>query len=202
MTEESTSRWKSRLGVVDAIVIGSGFGGAITACRLAQAGLAVHILERGRRFRPAARIGGALRASHPSLPVYPVPPTQNVPPDLPREARDTGKSDVTRMFWALGNGVWDFRNLGDVLVGQAAGYGGGSLIYANVHMRPPEHAFDERWPVKRGELERHFDLVAKNLRVTLPPEEHEKLPKRVQLERAATELGKRRGASGKNGDPS
>ncbi|MFO1093290.1 MAG: NAD(P)-binding protein [Planctomycetaceae bacterium] len=34
----------------DAIVIGSGFGGAITACRLAEAGYKVCILERGRRW--------------------------------------------------------------------------------------------------------------------------------------------------------
>jgi cholesterol oxidase len=37
-------------GVYDAVVIGSGFGGAITACRLAQAGRSVCILERGRRW--------------------------------------------------------------------------------------------------------------------------------------------------------
>ena len=33
----------------DAIVIGSGFGGAITACRLAENGYKVVVLERGRR---------------------------------------------------------------------------------------------------------------------------------------------------------
>ena len=34
----------------DAIVVGSGFGGAVTACRLAQAGLVVDLFERGRRY--------------------------------------------------------------------------------------------------------------------------------------------------------
>src|ERR1017187_1291831 len=34
----------------DVIVIGSGFGGAITACRLAEANYKVLILERGRRW--------------------------------------------------------------------------------------------------------------------------------------------------------
>ncbi|WP_437664969.1 NAD(P)-binding protein [Sorangium sp. So ce1182] len=33
-----------------AIVIGAGFGGAVSACRLAQAGFAVTVLERGRRY--------------------------------------------------------------------------------------------------------------------------------------------------------
>ena len=34
----------------DAIVIGSGFGGAVSACRLAEAGYRVLVLERGRRW--------------------------------------------------------------------------------------------------------------------------------------------------------
>ena len=34
----------------DVIVIGSGFGGAITGCRLAEKGYKVLILERGRRW--------------------------------------------------------------------------------------------------------------------------------------------------------
>src|SRR5262249_50628031 len=34
----------------DVVVIGSGFGGAITGCRLAEAGYRVLILERGRRW--------------------------------------------------------------------------------------------------------------------------------------------------------
>jgi choline dehydrogenase-like flavoprotein len=45
----------------DVVVVGSGFGGAITACRLSQAGRSVCILERGRRWRkeefPRTRTG-------------------------------------------------------------------------------------------------------------------------------------------------
>ena len=37
----------------DAIVVGSGFGGSITACRLAEKGMKVLVLERGRRWTPA-----------------------------------------------------------------------------------------------------------------------------------------------------
>jgi cholesterol oxidase len=33
----------------DALVIGTGFGGSVAACRLAQAGVDVAVIERGRR---------------------------------------------------------------------------------------------------------------------------------------------------------
>ena len=36
----------------EAIVVGSGFGGAVSACRLAQAGVDIGLIERGRRFPP------------------------------------------------------------------------------------------------------------------------------------------------------
>jgi len=163
----------------DAIVIGSGFAGAVTACRLAEAGLRVCILERGRRF-----------TADQDFPVYPTPADPNVPSDASEDGRDTVQPDVTRMFWKLGNGVWDFRDLGDVLVGQAAGYGGGSLIYANVHLRPPAHVFDERWPIKRRDLEAYYDLAAETLKVAPLPKEYRGLPKRVQLGRAATDLNR------------
>jgi cholesterol oxidase len=43
--------WKRKIRPsYDAIVIGTGFGGAVAACRLAQAGLSVAVLERGRRY--------------------------------------------------------------------------------------------------------------------------------------------------------
>jgi cholesterol oxidase len=84
----------------EAIVVGSGFGGAVAACRLAQAGIDVAILERGRRFEA----GNFARPAH-------------------------GRTDL--MLWQHG-GLYDAKPLNDVLVVQAAGYGGGSLIYANV----------------------------------------------------------------------
>ena len=36
----------------DAIVVGTGFAGAVTACRLVEAGFRVCVLERGRRYGP------------------------------------------------------------------------------------------------------------------------------------------------------
>src|SRR6516162_8672170 len=45
--DESISIMKD---IYDVVVIGSGFGGAINACRLSQAGRSVCILERGKRW--------------------------------------------------------------------------------------------------------------------------------------------------------
>jgi choline dehydrogenase-like flavoprotein len=174
----------------DVIVIGSDFAGAVTACRLAEAGLHVCILERGRRFDPGQ-----------DFPVYPKPIDPNVPSDAPEDGRDVVQPDVSRMFWKLGKGVWDLRDLDDVLVGQAAGYGGGSLIYANVHLRPPKDTFDDRWRIdgcadgkqpyhERGQLDPYFDLAAKMLEVTPLPHWYADIPKRVQLKRAASDLNR------------
>ncbi len=38
----------------EAVVVGTGFGGAAAACRLAQAGVEVAVLGRGRRYPPGS----------------------------------------------------------------------------------------------------------------------------------------------------
>ena len=87
----------------DAIVVGSGFGGAVTAYRLAEAGKRVCLLERGRAYPP-----GSFTRS-------------------PYKARESFW-DPGRGLHGMYN-YWSFRGI-DALV--SAGLGGGSLIYANV----------------------------------------------------------------------
>jgi cholesterol oxidase len=155
----------------EAIVVGSGFGGAVAACRLAQAGVDVAILERGRRFAPGS---------------------------FPRPAQAYLRSVALRhdvMSWDRG-GLYDVRPLNDVLVVQAAGYGGGSLIYANVQMRPPPHVFDTGWPAgyTRAALDPYYDLVAHMLDVRPvepDPSTGELPPKTRLMTEAATRLGRR-----------
>ncbi|NJO37093.1 MAG: hypothetical protein HC871_05035 [Rhizobiales bacterium] len=59
------------------------------------------------------------------------------------------------------------RDLDDVVAVQAAGYGGGSLIYANVHLRAPDEVFRKGWPeaYNRTTLDPHYDRVAYMLNV-------------------------------------
>ena len=99
----------------DAIVIGSGFGGAVAACRLAQAGFSVLVLERGRRYEA------------------------NDFPALPDD--DRLAPELRRWVWSTDEGLWDIKDLGEIVAVQAAGYGGGSLLYANVH-RAAGRGFD------------------------------------------------------------
>ena len=92
----------------DAIVIGSGFGGAITACRLAQKGQKVLILERGREWDKAS---------------------------YPRAIEDDwiwSHSHPEKY-----HGWLDLRVFKGMSVALGAGVGGGSLIYANISRVPP-----------------------------------------------------------------
>jgi cholesterol oxidase len=99
----------------DVIVIGSGFGGAITACRLAQAGAKVLILERGRRWD---------NKSGPGVTKY------------PEDLLDPWIWDQKHPEFL--NGWTDLRMFKGMSVVVGAGVGGGSLIYANVSIVPPD----------------------------------------------------------------
>src|SRR5437660_5573110 len=144
----------------DAVVIGSGFGGSINALRLAQAGKSVLVLERGKRYRPA---------------------------DFPRDLTQTNQ-----IFWRYPNkrnaqGLYDVRFLSGLATVVASGVGGGSLIYANIHIRPDPIVFeDERWPssINRQALDPYFDKVAAMLNVSPLPQDYE-LPKRDAFRKAA-----------------
>ena len=107
----------------DVVIVGSGYGGGVSASRLARAGKRVAVLERGREF-----VTGEF-------------PTRF--PEMRNEMRVTGK----RMSLGSETGLYDVR-LGDdmhVLVG--CGLGGGSLVNAGVALRPDRRVFsDERWP--------------------------------------------------------
>ena len=90
----------------DAIVIGTGFAGAVTACRLTEAGLGVCVLERGRRYEKDD---------------FPVHPEADIPSvEAAAGPRERPNPDPYPLFWMLGHGMWEVRDLGEIAVAQAA----------------------------------------------------------------------------------
>jgi cholesterol oxidase len=112
----------------DVVVVGSGFGGSVTACRLAEQGRSVLVLERGQPFPPGAF------------------------PRTPQEIRRAFWDPDGGSFGMYE--LWHFQHL-DALC--ASGLGGGSLIYANVTLRKPAGDWSaEGWPLEYADLEDHY----------------------------------------------
>jgi cholesterol oxidase len=147
----------------DAVVIGSGFGGAVAGCRLAQAKLSVAIVERGRRYGRG---------------------------EFPRDWNDPANG----WLWATGDGLFDVRPFGEMTVVQGAGWGGGSLIYANVHLRPPADLFQSGWPAgySRAALDPYYDLVAYMLDIApITASSHLGVPPKAEwMKQVARRLGR------------
>ena len=147
----------------DALVIGTGFGGSVAACRLAQAGLSVGILERGRRYG----LG-----------------------EFPRDWSDPAKG----WLWQHEQGLYDVRPVNEMTIVQGAAYGGGSHLYANVHLRMPADGFATGWPAgyRRTTLDPYYDLVAYMLDLTAIGEDQPLgVPmKTLRMEKVAADLGR------------
>src|SRR6516165_4881335 len=142
----------------DAIVIGTGFGGSVAASRLAQAGLRIAVLERGRRY------------------------------DIHEFPRDWN-NPLNGWLWETGQGLFDVKPFQQMTVVQSAGLGGGSLIYANVHLRAPEAVFARGWPAgySRGALDPYYDLVAYMLDINPITKSSRGLPTKTQLMRGVAD---------------
>ena len=101
----------------DVVVIGSGFGGSVSALRLIEKGYSVAVLEAGRRFADK---------------------------DFPKTSWRLSRF---LYFPKLGlRGIQRIHALPDVLILCGAGVGGGSLVYANTLYEPPKSYFeDKQW---------------------------------------------------------
>lgn len=126
----------------DVIIVGSGFGGAVTACRLAENGYRVLVLERGRRWDVA---------DYPSV---------------------SGANWIWDQYHPEKRNGWiDLRFFPHMTVVQGAGVGGGSLIYANVCVDAKPDIFYDGWPqeITLDELKPHYEAVGRMLDVQQVP---------------------------------
>ena len=155
----------------DAIIIGSGFGGAVMSYRLAEAGMKVCLLERGKTYPPFSF------------------------PRAPFKLRNNFW-DPSDGLYGMYN-VWSFKGSGAIV---SSGLGGGSLIYANIIIRKDEKWFVkedlnnggyEDWIVTRADLESHYDRVDKMMSVQKYPlchKPYDKTPKTLAMIEAAEKL--------------
>jgi len=150
----------------DAVIIGSGFGGSVMTYRLAEAGVRVCLLERGKPYST----NSFARAPY----------------------------DMSRNFWDPGSrlyglfDIWSFKRSGALI---SSGLGGGSLIYANVHLRKDPQWFKEDnpdgtyqpWPITYEDLEPHYSCVEKMMNVQKYPLHHppyNQTPKTLAMQEA------------------
>lgn len=153
----------------DVVVVGSGYGAAIAASRMARAGRTVCVLERGREIRPGEY------------------------PDTPLEAARELQVELAGARVGERTAMFDFRRFDDIGVLVGCGLGGTSLINANVSLRADPRVFqDPRWPAGlRADpslLEQGYDRATRMLAPTPYPESEPRLAKLEALERSAERL--------------
>ena len=158
--------YKAMHSTYDAVVIGAGFGGAITACRLAQAGYSVCLLERGKRWDKS-----------------------EFPRSIDQVSRGFWRDHRNHGFLE-----YHVSKRMDVI--QGCGVGGGSLHYFNVQLRAqPEIFKHQAWPEKitRRVMDPYYDMVKDMLDAEpLNPPQGMDLPPRTKAFLAAAKKGNRK----------
>ncbi len=102
-------------GTYDYVIVGSGFGGSVSALRLAEKGYRVLVVEKGKRFGKE---------------------------DFPKDNRDFKRWMWSPAVGA--QGIFQMTFLRHVTVVHGVGVGGGSLVYANTLPTPKESFFSAR----------------------------------------------------------
>ncbi|WP_433758211.1 GMC oxidoreductase [Nocardia sp. CA-135398] len=146
---------------VPAIVIGSGFGGAITALRLSESGTQVAVLERGSRW--------------PNDPWRDIFSDETIPDGRGFWHRHTftGATRIPVQIDSFG-GVLDVSSYPGIDVWRGACVGGGSVVFTGVMIEPEQRFFDH---VFRGVVDYHemrevyYPKVRKMLRLSPIPDD-------------------------------
>ena len=157
--------WAQRKNKYDFVIIGSGYGGAIAAARLAGGNLnpkpSVCILERGKERQPG---------------------------EFP-ETLDSVIGEQRNSANPLG--LFELLTYPDISVMKGSGLGGTSLINANVAIEPDQEVFEQfHWPaaITLAELKPYYQKA----REVLVPSQHPRalqLAKVQALNRRAQEMG-------------
>ena len=170
----------------EAIVVGSGFGGAVSCCRLARKWPGrVLLLERGKRYPMG------------SFPRSPGALSRNVwnPGEVVTGKPATGNGEATY-------GLFDIRNYRRMDAVISAGLGGGSLIYANVFLEPPDEVFATHWPsgITRDRLKPYFRTAREVLNARPVPDPDQNGPRRIARTGLFGDFAKDIGADSKLAD--
>ncbi len=143
------------------VVIGSGYGGSITASRLSRAGREVCILERGNEISPG-----------------------QYPYTMP-EIIESSQAHTEHEDFGDSNAMFDYYLHKGMSVLVGCGLGGTSLINANVSIKPDSRVFDDQaWPKElrkewkdpKSLLNKGYELAEKMLRPS-------KLPNDINLDK-------------------
>ncbi len=134
----------------EAVVIGSGFGGAVMGARLSKKWPGrVALLERGKAYA----LGAFPRSPHDMADNVWCPDGDRMrrPRVVQRRREKCGHLD----------GMFDIRHFDRIDTVTSAALGGGSQIYANVFLRPPAAVFEQNWPcnVSRDVLAPYYDVA-------------------------------------------
>ena len=150
--------------VYDYVIVGSGFGGSVSAMRLAEKGYSVLVFERGKRYEDK---------------------------DFPKTNWNIWKSlwlPFLRCF-----GTWELSFLNGAIALRSSGVGGGSLMYANVLLETDDRLFEAPswhhladW---KAVLRPHYDTAKRMLGVTTNPRlwKADEILREIAVERNAAE---------------
>jgi cholesterol oxidase len=135
----------------DFIIIGSGFGGSVSAHRLAEKGYKVAVMEMGRRWRPS---------------------------DFPRTSWSIHRYFWHPKLGL--RGFFNMRLFGHVTIFHGCAVGGGSITYAGTLLSPPDKVWDSgSWTGLvdwKAEMPQHYETAKRMLGVTenkiLGPADH------------------------------